>query len=248
MLKRLLSSAAGFIFIAGAAQAATIDFETFAEGEIVTAGALPGVSALTVDTPGGNDFLIVYDSSSPVGADPDLEQPFTNAESEATLSGGGGMFSFLDDAVLAEFNPGKIGIFANDNSDCSSGTSCTPPDDAPNGGMVTFELDRIMFFNSIDLFDIESGGAEITLTLSDMVTEVVFTVGGFDTNGPTGNKGVRVLADAAIAISKIKINFMGISGAFENINLSEVPVPGALPLLLSGIAGLGFASRRRKKA
>ena len=36
-----------------------------------------------------------------------------------------------------------------------------------------------------------------------------------------------------------------------NINISAsttpIPVPGALPLLLSGIAGLGFASRRNKK-
>ncbi len=31
-------------------------------------------------------------------------------------------------------------------------------------------------------------------------------------------------------------------------NVSEVPVPAALPLLISGIAGLGFASRRRKSA
>ena len=30
--------------------------------------------------------------------------------------------------------------------------------------------------------------------------------------------------------------------------VSEVPVPAALPLLLSGLAGLGFASRRRKTA
>ena len=30
--------------------------------------------------------------------------------------------------------------------------------------------------------------------------------------------------------------------------ISDVPIPGAIPLLLSGIAGLGFASRRKKAA
>lgn len=31
-------------------------------------------------------------------------------------------------------------------------------------------------------------------------------------------------------------------------DIAEVPIPGALPLLLSGIAGLGFAARRKKTA
>jgi hypothetical protein len=30
------------------------------------------------------------------------------------------------------------------------------------------------------------------------------------------------------------------------LDVSEIPIPGALPLLLSGLAGLGFAGRRRK--
>ena len=32
------------------------------------------------------------------------------------------------------------------------------------------------------------------------------------------------------------------------LTVSDVPIPGAIPLLLSGIAGLGFASRKKKKA
>ena len=34
----------------------------------------------------------------------------------------------------------------------------------------------------------------------------------------------------------------------EAMEISDVPIPAALPLLLSGLAGLGFASRRKKKA
>ncbi|MGF1543284.1 MAG: VPLPA-CTERM sorting domain-containing protein [Parvularculaceae bacterium] len=37
-----------------------------------------------------------------------------------------------------------------------------------------------------------------------------------------------------------------VGGGFSIEEFEVVPVPGALPLLLSGIAGLGFAARRRK--
>ena len=32
----------------------------------------------------------------------------------------------------------------------------------------------------------------------------------------------------------------------DNLDFAEVPLPGALPLIISGLAGLSFASRRRK--
>ncbi|MFC2950354.1 VPLPA-CTERM sorting domain-containing protein [Marinicaulis aureus] len=40
----------------------------------------------------------------------------------------------------------------------------------------------------------------------------------------------------------------GAGFTIAQLTVSDVPVPAALPLLLSGLAGLGFASRRRKTA
>lgn len=39
-----------------------------------------------------------------------------------------------------------------------------------------------------------------------------------------------------------------LGGLIDNISVSAVPVPAALPLFLTAIAGLGFASRRRRRA
>ncbi|HNR76939.1 MAG TPA: hypothetical protein PKM48_07395 [Parvularculaceae bacterium] len=42
------------------------------------------------------------------------------------------------------------------------------------------------------------------------------------------------------------IRFEFVDSEFVVASISDVPVPGALPLLLSGLAGLGFAARRKK--
>jgi hypothetical protein len=44
------------------------------------------------------------------------------------------------------------------------------------------------------------------------------------------------------------IQFDFVNREFWVSSISDVPVPGALPLLLSGLAGLGFAARRKQKA
>jgi len=48
------------------------------------------------------------------------------------------------------------------------------------------------------------------------------------------------------AVSWIRFDYMDTE--FYVSSISDIPIPAALPLLLSGLAGLGFASRRRKSA
>lgn len=104
------------------------------------------------------------------------------------------------------------------------------------------------------------------------VTDVEFNAGG-DTNcstfgdeGPCGSFQLFIDGvDFGVIVAQDLIASLGIGQAFLLIALdmpnevaggftiaqftvSEVPVPAALPLLLSGLAGLGFASRRRKAA
>lgn len=53
-------------------------------------------------------------------------------------------------------------------------------------------------------------------------------------------------ADVDFVIDGMAFLNSGLSLPDYNINLSAVPIPGALPLLLSGLAGLAFAAKRKR--
>jgi len=70
-----------------------------------------------------------------------------------------------------------------------------------------------------------------------------------------GGVAVSMLFSTAIAMAQAgafasasQITFAYVNTQFYVGAISDVPVPGAIPLLLSGLAGLFFASRRRKAA
>ena len=85
----------------------------------------------------------------------------------------------------------------------------------------------------------------MTLTLADMVSTVGFDISGFDTNGSEPeNFAARVIADVDYLVSSIQIEFLG-SGAFDNVTFSEVPLPGAVWLMIAGLAGLRLSTKAK---
>jgi hypothetical protein len=76
---------------------------------------------------------------------------------------------------------------------------------------------------------------------------LVFTVGG------SGNNGFNIWADSASAGGSYtsflagNTNYRQGSGAFT-ATLAPVPLPAALPMLLSGLGGFGALARRRRKS
>ncbi|QIE57611.1 VPLPA-CTERM sorting domain-containing protein [Pikeienuella piscinae] len=97
----------------------------------------------------------------------------------------------------------------------------------------------------------ESGSAQkgVIFSLQDANGDELFSTGTLLTNITSGN---AFLFGAGAGDYFLVVD--GSQGpnrngaALYDLNISAVPVPAALPLLLTGIAGLGFMSRRRKAA
>ena len=118
-----------------------------------------------------------------------------------------------------------------------------------------------------DQTQFDSGEAiEFVFNTAVNLTNIEFNSGddndcsGPNTEGPCGDFDLYIdgIFHATItAVDLLTDVFFGTTFEFRAVTpgagftiaqfeVSDVPIPGAIPLLLSGLAGLGFASRRRK--
>jgi len=136
------------------------------------------------------------------------------------------------------------------------------PDDTGSGGSIVLtvaqtspfplRLDALTFVDDVDA------------TVSTIIGGVTTTIGEILIDGPNGAScgpdntagdncgagldftGVSDLLTTLNQGDSIVVNFDG-SGAFMGLGVTEVPVPPAVTLMLTGLAGLGIVARRRRK-
>ena len=209
---------------AGSAQAMTIDFETDDNGAPLSPGAFNGATAydgfgVTISSTGS---LSLFNSS----CGPDFG---------TTCSGGDD-----DLGTGASFGTepqGNVLVIQDPNV-------APAPGDSGDGGSITFDFAKATTLTQVALLDndnTDGGGTGIFLELFKEgvgAPTVITPALGVDNL-------LQIIAFGAegVGIIKLVVNFPG-SGAIASV--TTVPVPAALPLLLSALAWLGWVARRKK--
>lgn len=210
------------LLAATSAQASTIDFETYSDGDLVTAvSSDDGLISANLQVFGGANEARAFDTTIATH-DPDLKGPFVND---------------LDRSVTS--SPGNV-LIIQEEASVASGT----PDDNADGGKIIFTFASVVDFLGFSIYD----DARIKVTSDTGVsrTRSVSTDGQFNTFDLTGFTGVKTLTfnfkGHSGAIDDLR---------FATPDLAEpepVPLPAGLPLLLAGLGAIGIVSKRRKAA
>ena len=219
MKKMLLTAALAAMTFAGAATAATLTFDEFAHGDIITSLSLEGgvMASVTADgrSSSSPDQAWIFDTTLSNTRDPDLEGPFTN------------------DGVNYDIYAGRALIIQENNR---------APDDDGNGGIISFVFSQAITFLGFDFLDDEY----VTATDNNGNSTTIGRPRGAAFDNYHTASGLLNWAN----VTQLTFDFGHNSGAIDNLRyeVSQIPVPASLPLLLAALGALGFAARRKSAA
>jgi len=223
LLKPVL--AALFLVMPVAGTATTVDFSenfggSLSAGDVLTdfdfgEGLTGAVTTSDLGSYATGD-AVIFDTIGPnagTANDPDLAGPFENV---------------ADSSDEREFGNALI-LQERRESD---------PDDARNGGAITFTFDTLIHLTSLSILD----GNDNSPTGGSLFLDGIL----FATNlGGGDNQFQTTVLD--VFVTSFTVDFAG-SGAIGEFTAAAVPLPSGILLLLGALGGLGVVRRRRKVA
>ena len=243
VVRKILISLVSAFGVCGSAMAAPIvvDFDARQAGEIADGQINPFVS---LTTSGGAGAGIIFDTNNPTGGDGDL---VPNVLVNPSVSG--------PDAS------GNVLIVAERLTDTDMNGLVDNPDDNAGGGTFSFTFNEAVSFLGLNAVDFTDGGSSLTVELFGSTGQLLSTTiaslsgPGVDIVASVGDNAYfrlfeNVFGTEGIAgVTRADITLTG-SGAIDTLvfDVSEIPVPAALPLMASALAFGGFVARRRKQS
>jgi hypothetical protein len=222
--RRMLKSLLPFLLASSAAAAsglrarsltgASIDFESYSPGDIITSLG-PGITVTTWVQPRKKGPLqpgqaMIFNSAAPTGGDEDLGTPNADFGGPGIGKGGKSGMLFPNDRPH-----GNVLIISEDGNS-------TNPDDNKFGGVITFDFDPPMDLHSIGLLDNEES-ATFEVFTSDGGSSVVINENGGD------NSWESVRSVAKPSVNKLVVKFAG-SGAITDLTFLPPGPCSLLPL------------------
>lgn len=216
---------------AGSAGAATVGFESFSSDDPINSIVFSDGTVATVVTDsnrptanGGLDQAFAFDTNNFTGNDTDLVSDFPNASNP-----------------LITKDLGIIAVIGGPGGSASGSAGPTPNDEA-RGGTITFSFDRLVNILSFDYVDTEAGSNVLNVSAFDDSNGLIGTSGALI----AGNGQFDTFTNGFLGVRTLVFDFGG-SGGLDNIKITPVPLPAALPLLAGGLGILGFLGWRRKQ-
>lgn len=225
-MRTFLTAAIFCVGLGSAAAATTINFNNFDEGEMLglntnlRGGVMADVTAIA-----GIDEAVVYNTrraTQVTNNDPDLTSPFSNAEDSTHRR------SFGNALIVQENDSGG-------------------PDDAVGGSLI-LSFHSLWSFASVFLLDADVGTVATVFNGDDVVRSFTLdSTNESDTSNNRLNNEFTLLGFAGAVGDRLRIDFSG-SGALGEFEISAVPLPAGLPLMLAGLGAFVWMRRRQHVA